>query len=111
MAAVVGRTSRKSDKLWRDALMVAIKRPGEDGRSLLTAAAEKCAQAAAEGDLQAMKEIGDRIDGKPKQQLEHTGADGGPIEQVIRDARQSIASKLDSLAAREGTAETSERVH
>lgn len=27
-----------------------------------------------------MKELGDRLDGKPKQQTEVTGADGGPLQ-------------------------------
>jgi hypothetical protein len=35
--------------------------------------AEKCAAAAEGGDMQAMKEIGDRLDGKPAQALEHSG--------------------------------------
>jgi hypothetical protein len=79
VAGVVGRSSRKSDKLWRDALMVAVRREDDqdpDKRQLLTTIAEACVNAARAGDLMAMKEIGDRIDGKPKQQTELTGADG-----------------------------------
>lgn len=40
-----------------------------------------------------------------KQELEHTGKDGGAIE--IADARQSIESKLAGLAARAGSAKVS----
>ncbi len=31
------------------------------------------------GDIQAMKEIGDRLDGKPKQQTEISGPDGEAV--------------------------------
>lgn len=32
------------------------------------------------GDVPAIKEVADRLDGKPAQSLEHSGHDGGPIE-------------------------------
>ena len=41
-------------------------------------------QLANNGDLGALKYIFDRIEGSPRQQLEHTGADGGPIDQSIQ---------------------------
>lgn len=80
----------KRDKLWRDALMMAVKRNTEethevladDKAPMIVIAAAKVALAAADGDKDAYKEIGDRIDGKPKQQTEITGgddADGNPI--------------------------------
>ena len=62
--------------------MVAVKRAdenGEDKRPYIARLAEKCVATALEGDMQAMKEIGDRLDGKPKQQTELTGADGEPL--------------------------------
>lgn len=34
-------------------------------------------------DLGYFKELGDRLDGKPKQQIEATGADGGPVRFVV----------------------------
>ena len=39
---------------------------------------------ACEGDIQAIKEIGDRIDGKAKQQLDLGGQDDNPILQEVR---------------------------
>jgi len=38
---------------------------------------------ALEGDMQALKEIGDRMDGKAKQQTELTGADDQPLLRAI----------------------------
>jgi len=37
--------------------------------------AEKLKEIAEQGDMQALKEIGDRLEGKPKQQTEHSGPD------------------------------------
>ena len=37
---------------------------------------------ALDGDIAAMKELFDRLDGKPKQQIEATGADDGPLRIV-----------------------------
>lgn len=81
---------RKGDKLWRDALMMSAKRTAEEAASLASdpeaplihRAAAQVMLKAAEGDKDAYKEVGDRIDGKPKQQTELSGgedADGNAI--------------------------------
>jgi hypothetical protein len=36
-----------------------------------------------EGDLQAIKELADRLDGRPAPMLEHSGSDGRQIRKVI----------------------------
>jgi hypothetical protein len=46
--------------------------------------AEKLAEKAEEGDLAAIRELADRLDGKPAQAQVHSDADGGPIQVVIR---------------------------
>lgn len=66
-------SGRKLDKLWGDALRVAVLRPAEDGRQRLAHIAEQTALAAMGGDMQAIREIGDRLDGKPAQAVEATG--------------------------------------
>lgn len=60
------------DKHWRDALRVAVMRtdPGKDPRPRLYRIAERVVQMALDGDMQAIKEIGDRIDGRVQQQVE-----------------------------------------
>ncbi len=69
---------------WRAALEIAI----ETNPQALEEAAKKLLEQAAQGNLAALKELGDRIDGKPAQIIE--GPDGGPavierIERVIID--------------------------
>jgi hypothetical protein len=88
MAAIGNQNARKGK--WAEALATAVL--VEDPvtrRRRLDAIADRLIAKAEEGDIQAIKELGDRIDGKPSQALEHTGAGGGPvvhrIERVIVD--------------------------
>ena len=88
---------RKSDKLWRDALHIAAKRTDSEGKVLLAKMAERCVELAASGDIAAMKEIGDRLDGKPHQSVTTTS---------IKDVRHLSDSELIAiLAGREGSGE------
>lgn len=87
----------KSDKLWSDAVRMAVLREDEDSegkiRKRLNIIADNLCKLAMAGDMTATKEIGDRLDGKPKQQTEVTGEDGGPIitqiERIIVKAANS----------------------
>lgn len=57
---------------------------GENHKALRMIA-QKLIEAAAEGKMDAIKEIADRMDGKPSQQLNHANADGdGPAEFVYK---------------------------
>lgn len=75
MAGVKGRsgTNKGKDKAWAEAIRVAVMREGVDGRKKLFALADVCVDAALGGDMQAMKEIGDRLDGRAAQSIEMTG--------------------------------------
>lgn len=80
MAAPINPKGAKSDKLIRDALMIAVNREymGPNGKTKkLTIIADKLVDLAMEGEIAAIKEVADRIDGKPPQAL--TGADGGNL--------------------------------
>jgi len=68
-------------KDWADALRRAVHREskGKGSAKWLDVIANRVVEAAADGDAQAFKEIGDRLDGKPKQQTEVSGPDGGAI--------------------------------
>lgn len=72
-------------KRWADALMRAVNRESEGKGSpkWLDVIADRVVREAADGDMQAAKEIGDRLDGKPKQQTEVTGADGEPFKLIV----------------------------
>ena len=69
------------DKLWRDAVRRAVKRQTADGKCThLEALADKLVACALEGDISAMQEIGNRLDGKPTQQLNATVRDDSFIQ-------------------------------
>ena len=74
---------RKSDKLWRDALMLAVKRQVEKGEPTkrLEALANKLVELALSGNVEAIKEVGNRLDGRAPQAI--TGADDGPQRLVV----------------------------
>lgn len=75
----------KSDKIWADAIHMAVKRYHEEEdetgkvkkQRYLNLLADNLVQAGVKGDIQAIKEVGDRLDGKPAQ----------AIDQTIRDER------------------------
>lgn len=72
----------KSDKLWSDAVRVAALREAElDGKKTnrLNVIANNLVLAAMAGDKDAIAELGNRIDGKPRQATEVTGEGGGPL--------------------------------
>jgi hypothetical protein len=70
---------RPKEKPFREALNLAITDAGDDRRKLREIAA-KLLDKAAEGDIQAIREVADRLDGKPAQENVHEGpGDGGEI--------------------------------
>lgn len=67
---------RPKDKPFRDALRLEIASLGEDDPKSLRRLARKLLETAANDDgLQAIKEVADRLDGKPAQSIEN-GEDG-----------------------------------
>ena len=69
----------KRAKLWRDAINRAIKRREDADPQALEKLADKLLAAVDAGDVSAMKEFGDRIDGKVAQPI--AGEDGeGPAK-------------------------------
>ncbi len=64
-----GNQNAVKNKHWGEALNRALL--ADDGKKLRQLA-DKLIDAAMNGDVQALKEIGDRIDGKPSQELQHT---------------------------------------
>lgn len=75
-----GNKNATKNKLWAEALNRALL--AEDGKKL-RALADRLIARAQEGDVTALKEIGDRIDGKSTQAVEHSGPDGGEIPHKV----------------------------
>lgn len=75
--------ANKSDKLWADAVRKQVHEyydtgeKDENGKArkirYLNVLAAKLVTEAAQGDMQAIKEVGDRLDGKPAQAVEMSG--------------------------------------
>ena len=85
MAAPNNPKGAKSDKLWRDAIMRAVKRrmSGEGDPQALDKLASKCVDMGLEGDMQAIKEIGDRLDGRPAQAIIGGDDDDPAVKMMI----------------------------
>lgn len=73
-----GNTNAKNKGIWRDAIRRALAKH----KDALDACANQLVAAAMSGDLQALKELGDRLDGKPAQSMALTDPDGGPLRIV-----------------------------
>lgn len=97
-SAARGRVVSGVDKPWRDAIRLAANRPGEDGRKKLALIAEKVVDAAVEGDLVAAKEVGDRLDGKAMQPIQHNDAPFNP-DSMSDEELAAIASGRGKRAA------------
>lgn len=78
---------RGTEKVMRDALMLELKREAASGGKTkkLQQIAEKLVQLACEGDVQAIKEVFDRIDGRPAQAIVGSN-DEPPIKTVVEIA-------------------------
>ena len=73
------------DKIWSDALRRAVMRESDSDKAKkrIEVMADKCARMAETGDMAAIREIGDRLDGKSPQYSEISGAGGQPLTLVV----------------------------
>jgi hypothetical protein len=71
---------QQRDKPFRDALRMEIAAAGDDHKALRLVA-KALIDKAQEGDIPAIKEIGDRLDGKVPQAIEN--GEDGPLEMTI----------------------------
>jgi hypothetical protein len=82
MAAPLGNHNAAKGKVWKAAIDRALERrtaSRADGIKEIDALAEKLLELVAAGDLPALKEFGDRLDGKPAQAI-IGDADADPIQ-------------------------------
>ena len=83
MAAKVYKGA-KSDKIWREAIMRAVNRLSTDRKTKhLDILAHRLIKAGADGDVSALREIGDRLDGKPTISVD--GQIGGTIQFIMQN--------------------------
>ena len=75
-----GNQNAKKGKLFYDALRVALV---QEDRKSLRKITDKLVKAAEEGDAWAVKEIMDRMDGKPVNTTELSSAEGTPFKLVV----------------------------
>ena len=91
----------KSDKIWADAVRKAVHEYGEskdaNGKAKkirhLNQLARQLVKSGLNGDMQALKEIGDRLDGRPNQSSD-----------VNLNVKSDIASFLESIGRGDGEA-------
>lgn len=77
MGAPVGNTNATKNKPWAEALArINIQSDGVKLRKI----AEKLYELAEAGDIQAIREVADRMDGKAMQGIEVSGPDGEPVK-------------------------------
>jgi len=83
MGAPVGNQNAAKAKVWHAAIMRALERrqPADMRIKAIDELADKLITLVATGDLAALKEFGDRMDGKPAQAVTVAGdEDGSPVQ-------------------------------
>lgn len=84
-----GNQNSAKGRPWRAAIERALaERSRKDQRDALDELAEQLLRNVSNGDITAIKELGDRLDGKPSQQVIHTGDADNPV--AVRDLTMHI---------------------
>jgi hypothetical protein len=107
----IGR--RAEDKPWSEALRRAAFQDGPEGHRRLFKIAEACVAAAEGGDMTAIKEIGDRLDGKPVQEninTEKRDATDWTLTELVAFVRERRADG-GRISAESGSANEPDTVH
>lgn len=99
-------SGRPKDKPFRDALRMELAAVGDDGKALRDIAKALIASATA-GDLQAIREVADRLDGKPAQESTITVDDKRDATDWTR--AELVAFLNDAASGGGGTAQANGR--
>lgn len=74
------------NRIVRTAILQALGKDGVKPEDALQPIAEKIVEQAKNGDIASFREIADRLDGKPAQQLVHSGDEDAPlVTKIVRD--------------------------
>jgi hypothetical protein len=84
MAAAIGNQYAAKAKMWADAIKRALDKRGVSRVEALDVLAEQLLAKCEAGDLGALKELGDRLDGKPAQSVTLAGDEDKPLELNVR---------------------------
>lgn len=93
----LGRGAPKKTKSWSAAIERAVYRMENDDPQALEKLAMKLVLKASEGDISALKEVGDRLEGKALQQIEIKKAD--PFDDITPDDITRIRDRLTGRGA------------
>jgi molecular chaperone GrpE (heat shock protein) len=90
MGAPLGnQNSSKANRLWAETIRRAVVQADPEK---LRRIADKLLAMAEDGDIQAIKEVGDRLDGKPTQATELSGPEGQPLTTIVNFVTPSDGS-------------------
>jgi hypothetical protein len=102
VAAPEGNHNYKKGKLWSQAIMLALDQrdPTKTRIEALTDVAKQLISQAASGDIQALKELADRIDGKATQDVIFQGGDEPILISLVEPT--ALAGRIRGLNAPAG---------
>ena len=93
------------NRLVREAILKALEKGGKPPEEALVPMAEKMIEQAASGDVASFREIADRLDGKPSQQID-MAVTRAPAPELTEDELKRIATGGSAGAADEASSET-----
>lgn len=94
---------RKGEKIWADAVRRAVMRrmEAEEGKpQKIERIADRLVEEGLAGDMTAIKEIGDRLDGRPRQIVEGPGDNGEHKIDMTVSPVDILKARLDEIASR-----------
>jgi hypothetical protein len=86
MGAPIGNQNAANAKVWKAAVMRALEETGADRKKAIDSLAAALIEKGLSGDVSALKEIGDRVDGKPGQSMVLQGDENHPLVTRIERA-------------------------
>jgi hypothetical protein len=97
---------QQRDKLYREALRMELAAMGDgDALKKLREMAKVHIEVAVGGDLQAIRDIRDTLDGRPTQRLEHEVPENGGITKVVFEVQHLQVPELPDTETIEGQCE------